>query len=379
MNQQVKDEIILEDDIEIVDTKSLQISDENILYNEKENVIPIHNELETMKDEDTDAEFWESTSKYFETYKPIQDSFDKSIEHEETETLSSENQTINETDENVDLDTEKDQINITENVEEISEENNNTSFEPNSSEVMEENNSIDKQENIEQVEEQKAEYFEPSKRRNLVPFILFPLLVIALSIALYWYLEYYKKSDVIVKPKEITLKSDNVKIVNRDFGIPISYPYPLKVNETTITETNEPKKEEPVVTIENGDDKKNNQLNSETKKSEQIKPNENIVDKVVQNKVETKQKENTKIQIPTGKALNVGDNIFKYNNYYVVQVASFRSISISENEAGKYRNKGYNAFVETAEIPDRGTWYRVRVGNFSSKEEAQNFIKKNIR
>ncbi|MDY0083954.1 MAG: SPOR domain-containing protein, partial [Ignavibacteriaceae bacterium] len=79
------------------------------------------------------------------------------------------------------------------------------------------------------------------------------------------------------------------------------------------------------------------------------------------------------------KALNVGNNIFKYGDHYVVQVASFRSGSISENEAGKYRNKGYNAFVETAEIPERGTWYRVRVGNFTTKEEAQNFINKNIR
>lgn len=374
-----KDEILLEDDIEIVDTKSLQINDENNLYDEKEIVNPIHNELEAVKDEDTDSEFWESTSKYFETYKPIQDSFDKNIEQEETEARSFENQTINETDEKTDSDTENDQINITENVEEISKEINNTSFEPISNEVMEENNSIDKQENFELAEEQKAEYFEPNKRRNLVPFILFPLLVVALSISLYWYLEYYKKSDIIVKPKEIVLKSDNVKIIKRDFGIPISYPYPLKVNETTVSESNEPKKEEPVVTLENSDDNKNNQLNSETKKSEQIKLNENTVDKVVPNKVETQQKVNTKTQIPTGKALNVGDNVFKYGNYYVVQVASFRSLSISENEAGKYRNKGFNAFVETAEIPDRGTWYRVRVGNFSSKEEALNFIKKNIR
>ncbi|HRP92364.1 MAG TPA: SPOR domain-containing protein [Ignavibacteriaceae bacterium] len=75
----------------------------------------------------------------------------------------------------------------------------------------------------------------------------------------------------------------------------------------------------------------------------------------------------------------MGNNIFKYGNFYVVQVASFRASSISENEAGKYRNKGYNAFVEEAEIPNRGKWYRVRVGNFSTKEEAQIFVDKNIR
>jgi cell division septation protein DedD len=77
--------------------------------------------------------------------------------------------------------------------------------------------------------------------------------------------------------------------------------------------------------------------------------------------------------------LNVGNNIYKYGNYFVVQVAAFRSSSISENEAGKYRNKGFSAFVEAAEIPGRGTWYRVRVGNFNTKEEAQIFVNKNIR
>ena len=62
-----------------------------------------------------------------------------------------------------------------------------------------------------------------------------------------------------------------------------------------------------------------------------------------------------------------------------MQVASFRSKSIAENEAGKYRNKGYNSFVEQAEIPGRGLWYRIRVGDFSSIDEAKNFISKNNR
>ena len=101
--------------------------------------------------------------------------------------------------------------------------------------------------------------------------------------------------------------------------------------------------------------------------------------KEIPNQKLTDSKKPLKVEIPSGTSLNVGDNIFKYGNNFVVQVASYRASSISENEAGKYRNKGYNAFVEAAEIPNRGTWYRVRVGDFSSKEEALNFISKNIR
>ncbi|MGQ9799860.1 MAG: SPOR domain-containing protein, partial [Ignavibacterium sp.] len=69
----------------------------------------------------------------------------------------------------------------------------------------------------------------------------------------------------------------------------------------------------------------------------------------------------------------VAPNIFKYKNYYVVQVAAFRSNSIAENIATEFRNKGYNAFVEKAEIQGMGIWFRVRVGNFPTLREAEEF------
>ena len=190
-----------------------------------------------------------------------------------------------------------------------------------------------------------------------------------LSLALYWYLEYYQKKETPVKTKTISLNSANATIVKRSYDIPVSYPYPLKVNETSLSES----------TIEPEEIKK-----EDLTVTDKIEPkSEPVVEKndeklTTQSKLpETKKVTNT--SLPKVNALNVGNNIFKYGDYYVVQVASFRASSISENEAGKYRNKGYNAFVEAAELPNRGTWYRVRVGNFSTKEEAQNFINKNIR
>ncbi|MBP1683094.1 MAG: hypothetical protein H6Q27_658, partial [Ignavibacteriaceae bacterium] len=168
---------------------------------------------------------------------------------------------------------------------------------------------------------------------------------------------------------QIVLKTDNAKIVQRDFDIPVTYPYMPKVNETSISETVTPKNENQNLVPEKTEIVKTEPIKTEIKKVEKEIPKQTVT--------ETKQSVNP--VIPTGKALNVGNNIYKYGNYFVVQVAAFRSSSISENEAGKYRNKGLNAFVEAAEIPGRGTWYRVRVGNFNSKEEALIFANKNIR
>ena len=215
------------------------------------------------------------------------------------------------------------------------------------------------------MEEPKAEYVEPDKKKNLVPFLIFPLLVIGLSLLLYWYLEFYKKSEVSPKPTQIALKSNNAKIVQRNFDIPVTYPYLPKVKETSISEP---------VTV-----KKEDQSLADNKNVVENQPEISDVKKVEKEIPKQKVTEYKKPVIPANKSLNVGNNIYKYGNYFVVQVAAFRSSSISENEAGKYRNKGYNAFVEAAEIPGRGTWYRVRVGNFNSKEEAQIFSNKNVR
>jgi len=222
---------------------------------------------------------------------------------------------------------------------------------------------------LETADESEIEYLATVKKKNLIPFIVFPLLVIGLSIALYWYLEYYKKSEVIPKSTQIFLKLNNTKIIQRNFDIPITYPYIPKVSETSISETVTPKDEDQSIALDKNETVKTEPVKTEIKSFEKEIPKQNV----------TETKEPVKPIIPTGKSLNVGNNIYKYGNYFVVQVAAFRSSSISENEAGKYRNKGYNAFVEAAEIPGRGTWYRVRVGNFSTKEEAQDFIKKNIR
>lgn len=56
---------------------------------------------------------------------------------------------------------------------------------------------------------------------------------------------------------------------------------------------------------------------------------------------------------------------------YVVHLSSHRYLSLANREVGLLREKGYNAFVASARIPDKGLFYRVLVGDFVTEEEAR--------
>jgi len=52
----------------------------------------------------------------------------------------------------------------------------------------------------------------------------------------------------------------------------------------------------------------------------------------------------------------------------------------SEEEARqlseRLRQRGYAAYIEPIAIPDKGTWYRVRMGEFPSKEFARSTMER---
>lgn len=58
---------------------------------------------------------------------------------------------------------------------------------------------------------------------------------------------------------------------------------------------------------------------------------------------------------------------------FTVQVASYNNSAQADERAGRLRSSGVEARVVRAEIPRRGTWYRVQVGRFASSEEAARF------
>lgn len=63
------------------------------------------------------------------------------------------------------------------------------------------------------------------------------------------------------------------------------------------------------------------------------------------------------------------------NARYAVQVGSYPQLAEATHSVEKWKGKGYPAYMMIADIPDRGRWYRVRIGGFSSREDASRYLK----
>jgi cell division septation protein DedD len=56
---------------------------------------------------------------------------------------------------------------------------------------------------------------------------------------------------------------------------------------------------------------------------------------------------------------------------YTIQTGAYADRTIADEEVRNLKRRGYAAFRVSANIPDKGTWYRVRIGSFASKESAE--------
>jgi formylglycine-generating enzyme required for sulfatase activity len=56
---------------------------------------------------------------------------------------------------------------------------------------------------------------------------------------------------------------------------------------------------------------------------------------------------------------------------FTVQVESTKSLDYAERQVERFIKIGYNAFHVRAKIPNKGIWYRICIGKFTSKSEAE--------
>ena len=54
---------------------------------------------------------------------------------------------------------------------------------------------------------------------------------------------------------------------------------------------------------------------------------------------------------------------------YFIQAGSFQNPAEADNQKARLAILGYESTVEPANLPDKGTWYRVRLGPYSKVEE----------
>jgi cell division septation protein DedD len=91
--------------------------------------------------------------------------------------------------------------------------------------------------------------------------------------------------------------------------------------------------------------------------------------------IEGKEEEKTKVaMVEESKGLAIPERKVTTGRY-TLNIASFRNESNADQLLKELEDKGYEAFVEKANIPGKGTWYRVAVGRFSSRGEALAFAR----
>ncbi|WP_434390651.1 SPOR domain-containing protein [Melittangium boletus] len=59
---------------------------------------------------------------------------------------------------------------------------------------------------------------------------------------------------------------------------------------------------------------------------------------------------------------------------FTLQLSAFQNRPEAERFASKLRDRGYAPFIVPAEVPNKGTWYRVRMGSFPSKDAASRYL-----
>lgn len=58
---------------------------------------------------------------------------------------------------------------------------------------------------------------------------------------------------------------------------------------------------------------------------------------------------------------------------YQLQVSSFRTQKEASQFADNLRARGHKAYVQQADVPGRGTWFRVRIGPFATQHAAMSY------
>ncbi|MFA4923317.1 MAG: SPOR domain-containing protein [Ignavibacteriaceae bacterium] len=217
-------------------------------------------------------------------------------------------------------------------------------------------------------------------------------LIIFIFIFLYWkmwgipnWLKLKSQTEQLVKNKPTVLE--------REYDIPVTYPYEVKITETPKLEqgidnkinsslsANLSSTTEKLQVVKNEVDasdlfSKNNPNNQIGKKIKQTQTQEApSKPKTVEVKEPIKKKEVIKEKLPENKkTVLIRDNIYLEGSSYIVQLSSWKSEAIADQEVARLQKRGIKAFKTSVVIPQkRGTWYRVKVGGFSSAEEASRF------
>lgn len=92
-------------------------------------------------------------------------------------------------------------------------------------------------------------------------------------------------------------------------------------------------------------------------------------------KRDTHEKANAVDSSPKGLPAGSGSGA-ETENKITIQVASLRDPKDADRMVASLKDKWYPAYRTVAEVPGQGLWYRVRIGSFTKKAEAQSTLER---
>ncbi len=193
----------------------------------------------------------------------------------------------------------------------------------------------------EEVEEKKSGFF-----RTFLWLLL--LLIIAGVIGYFVYEKVYRPEQE-KKAKANSQSAVNANIIERDYSFPVTYPYlptqpQVKADSSTVVAKDKGTQAAPPANaIEEKKDQGTGKVKKETNTKVSNAP-QKIIPPAPNPVKKTDKAKNTQVQ----------DGAY-------VQVMSVKIKSVAESEASKLRSMGKTVIIQEAEIPGRGTWYRVKV------------------
>ncbi len=70
------------------------------------------------------------------------------------------------------------------------------------------------------------------------------------------------------------------------------------------------------------------------------------------------------------------DDISKYRGKFTIQLGAYRALKDARSFAAGFKVRGYDPIINEVEIDGSGIWYRVSLGLFSNRKEAEAYVEK---
>ena len=167
--------------------------------------------------------------------------------------------------------------------------------------------------------------------------------------------QYIPKKDEFTFYKTLTEKEGKTVSIDLKPNSPAAVDKPAKKTETKAS-SQEKNEKQP---------KQEKQLDIKIEKPASAHPRE-PAPKPVQAQPQQAKKEPAPKPVPTP----VPDTKIRYT----IQIAAYPEREMADEEVKGMKKRGYAAFIVSSEVPEKGTWYRVRLGSFSNKASAEKLM-----